>query len=64
MRGRQITSLSQLVQASLEKRAVIGNSPVVWHYQPAAWIICMQAIRVHWLIVAGLWIYEKEAKKK
>ena len=67
MRGRQVTSLSKLVQASLEKKAVTGTHglfPEHRPYMPASFIASMQGFTIHRVIVAGLWIYEKEAKKK
>ena len=65
MRGRQITSLSQLVQASLERKAVTGTHGLLHRpYIPASFIASMPGFTIHRVIVAGLWIYEKEAKKK
>jgi len=66
MRGRQITSLAQLVQAAQEKKAVMGNHglfPAHRPYMPAAFIASMQGLTIHQVMLAGMWLYEKEPKK-
>ncbi len=67
MKGIQITSLSQLVTAAREKKAVTGNHglfPLHRPYMPASFIASMQGMTIHRIMLSGLWIYEGKRKEK
>lgn len=65
MKPQQVRTLSQLIQAALDRRAVVcPSSPCFSKPIPAAFIQNLQAIIVHRLICRGLFVHTKKKGKK
>lgn len=56
----KIKTLKQLIKASLEKKSVVLR--YLTRPLPAAFVVNMQAIRVHHMIEHGMWIYRRKSK--
>ncbi len=54
---KRITSLAELMQAALDRKAVTAG--MVFKRTPAAFIINLQGTVIHRLIQSGMFIYEK-----
>ena len=54
-KGAQIETLEQLLIAANARKSTIGNNSL--GIRPAAFLINMQAYRVHHILKAGLWVY-------
>lgn len=60
--GRRIRTLAQLMQASLDKRAVIGG-PIFRRPCAAAFIIGMPGTVIHGFLQHGLYLYKTHKPK-
>jgi peroxiredoxin len=64
---KRVRSLKHLVQLADQRRAVIsalGSRLTVFKRpNPASFVIQMQGRVIHWLLDAGLYVYEKKGAK-
>ena len=69
MRGEQVTSLKRLCELANEKRSVSVNDDgkLAWlsfKHKPASFVMSMQGRLIQQMFDRGMFVYEKEEKKK